>query len=365
VLAKRLAVVAVAAVVACDANGSQRGSGFDARRADSTAVSPASGGRTASSQVAGVEAIPVNRGTHGMRATVRWVLSPDRRSIVVVEDPVSVEADALPDGFLYGSEATGAIVQMDSVWDVAPSPDWTRIAYGRAFVARAGEGDTVPETEWVRLEARLPEDVAMRDSRSLRRVLQAHAFPASGMVAMLGLGLAQVIWLDKLGAGRNPTATGPTHSLNGWRVRWTRGGDTLAVGAAPRAVQDDAPPTRWTLVRPRLWAVFSDTLGGTTDSSSFAPVGWVVGPTMVLGTRPDRTAGRPIAIDRGTIEWRDGTIRITRRGVDGRQHARVVGPGFPLAATASGRFIVAIVPHVGGPPSGMQAQTIVYHVPPE
>jgi hypothetical protein len=145
-----------------------------------------------------------------MRATVRWVLSPARRSIVVVEDPVSVEADALPDGFLYGSEATGAIVQMDSVWDVAPSPDWTRIAYGRAFVARAGEGDTVPETEWVRLEARLPEDVAMRDSRSLRRVLQAHAFPASGMVAMLGLGLAQVIWLDKLGAGRNPTATGPT-----------------------------------------------------------------------------------------------------------------------------------------------------------
>jgi hypothetical protein len=300
-----------------------------------------------------------------MRATVRWALSPDRRSMLVVEDPVSVEAEALPDGFLYASEASGAIVQIDNVWDVAPSPDWTRLAFGRAYLLRAGERDTVPEAEWQRLEARLPEDVAMRDSRSLRRVLQAHAFPASGMTVMLGLGLAQVIWVDKLGSGRNPTATGPTHSLNGWRVRWTRGGDTLAVGAAPRAVQDDSPPVRWTLVRPRLWAVFSDTLGGTTDSASFARVGWVEGPTIELAAPVRLSGARPVAIDGGTIEWRDGTIRITRRGPGERQQVRVVGPGFPLAATAGGRFIAAIVPRAGGRPTEMQAETVVYQLPPE
>jgi hypothetical protein len=312
-----------------------------------------------------VEAIPVNRGTAGMRATVRWVLSPDRRAMLVVEDPVSVEAEALPDGFLYASEGSGAIVQIDSVWDVAPSPDWTRLAFGRAYVLRAGELDAVPESEWRRLEGRLPEDVGMRDSRALRRVLEAHAFPASGMAVMLGLGLTQVIWVDKLGPGRVAAPIGPTHSLHGWRVRWMRTGDTLAAGAAPRAVQDDAPPARWTLVRPRQWAVFSDTLGGTTDSSGFARVGWVEGPTMELGASLELSGARPIAIDGGTIEWRDGTIRIARRGPDGRTQTRVVGPGFPLAATASGRFIAALAPRPGAAATDMQTRTVVYHVPPE
>src|SRR3712207_1523003 len=104
------------------------------------------------------------------------------------------------------------------------------------------------------------------------------------MSVMLGLGLTQVLFLDRFGAGRAVAPTGPTHSLNGWRVRWTRAGDTLGAGAGPRAVQDDAPPAHWTLVRPRLWAVFTDTLGGTTDTTRFARVGWAEGPTMERAT---------------------------------------------------------------------------------
>jgi hypothetical protein len=311
---------------------------------------------------ASVETLLVNRGTQGMRSTIRWVLSPDRRAIIVLEDPVSVEAEALPDGFLYANEATGAVVQLDSVWDVAPSPDWTRLAFGRAFVLRGGERDTVPPEEWRRLEAQLPEDVTERDTPTLRRRLEAHTFPASGMSLMLGLGLTQVIWVDSLGPGRVAAPTGPTHSLHGWRVRWTPTGDTLGAGAAPRMVQDDAPPARWVLVRPRRWALYTDTLGGTTDSSRFTRAGWIAGPTMELASPVDLSARRDLAIDGGTVESRDGSIRLRKRGSAGKLDAQVVGPGLALAATASGEFIAALVPRVDAKEYGMRAYPVVYHI---
>jgi hypothetical protein len=306
---------------------------------------------------------PVNNGTQGMRATIRWALAPDRRSIVVVEDAVSVEAEALPDGFLYASERTGGVVQIDNVWDVAPSPDWSRLAFGRAYILRAGERDTMPPEEWRRLEGRLPEDVAGRDAATLRRRLEAHAFPASGMSLMLGLGIAQVMWVDGLAAGRAAAPSAPTHSLHGWRVRWTSSGDTLAVGASPRLVQDDASPARWVLVRPRRAANYSDTLGTTTDSSRFAKVRWVDGPTMELGSPVDVPPGRDLAIDGGRVEARDGQIVVTTRAASRQMETRVAGPGIPLAATAGGRFIVALVPRADAKESEMRARPVVYHVP--
>jgi hypothetical protein len=356
------ALSAVAAVVACG----QRAGG-EAARADSIPPAAADGRRQpqVATTAGGVEAIPVNRGTQGMRSTTRWVLSPDRRAILVVEDAVSVEGEALPDGFLYASEATDPVVQIDDVWDVAPSPDWTRLAFGRAFVLRAGERDTVPPDEWRRLEGWLPEDVGERDLHTLRRRLEAHTFPASGMSLMLGLGLTQVIWVDSLGLRRVPALPGPTHSLHGWRVRWTPTGDTLAAGAEPRMVQDDAPPSRWVLVRPRRWALYTDTLGGTTDSTHFARVGWVAGPTIELASPVDLSAQRDIAIDGGTVESRDGIIRVTTRGLGGGALTRVIGPGLALAATAGGRFIAALVPRTDAKEHGMRAYPVVYRVTPK
>jgi hypothetical protein len=309
-----------------------------------------------------VETLVVNRGTQGLRSTVRWVLSPDKRAIIVVEDAVSIEADPLPNGFLYASEATGAIVQLDSVWDVAPSPDWTRLAFSRAYVLNARELDTMPVQEWRRIEGKLPEDVAERDVATLRRRLESHAFPASGMTLMLGLGLTQVLRVDSLGSGRVTAPTGPTHSLHGWRVRWAPSGDTLAVGAAPRMVQDDAAPARWVFVRPRRWARYRDSLGVTTDSSRFAIVDWVAGPTIELATSFDLTTRRELAINGGTVESRDGTIRVTQRGPTGRPEVHVVGPGLALAATTSGRFIAALVARTGTNEQETRPYPVVYHV---
>jgi hypothetical protein len=355
----RAAIVVALAALGCNpGGGGTRGSDSAAMLASPNAADSLTG------PTAAVEVLPVNRGTQGMRATVRWLLSPDRRSFVVVEDPVSVEAEALPDGFLYASERTGNVVQLDNVWDVAPSPDWTRLAFGRAFVVRAGERDTVPTEEWYRLEAQLPEDVGERDTSTLRRKLEAHSFPVSGMSLMLGLGLTQVIWVDSLDPGHGGPPSGPTHSLHGWRVRWTPSGDTLAVGAAPRMVQDDAPPARWVLVRPRLWALYTDTLGGTTDSSRFARVGWTEGPTIERGSPVDFSGSRELTIDGGTVDARDGSVRVTTRGPDGRPRVRILGRGIPLAATATGRFIVALVPRADAKEHEMRAHPVVYHVVP-
>jgi hypothetical protein len=348
---------------ACGGGGA--GSAQRAADRDSAATPPASTSTPAASAHTGrIEVLPVNGGTQGMRATVRWVLSADRRAILAVEDPVSVEAEALPDGFLYASERTGVVVQLDGVWDVAPSPDWTRLAFGRAYILRAGERDTVPPEEWQRLEARLPEDVGERDTKTLRRRLEAHAFAASGMATMLGLGLTQVIWVDSIRASHDPANVGPTHSLHGWRVRWTPTGDTLAVGAAPRMVQDDAPPARWVLVRPRRWARYTDTLGGTMDSTRFARVDWRVGATIEMGSQVDVPNRVPLSIDVGTIDTHGGSIRLTRRDQAGRQETRVLGPGVPLAATRSGRFVLALVPRTNAKEHEMRAQPVVYHVIP-
>jgi hypothetical protein len=357
-MTRRFLVASSAFCLACGA-----GSGETARSGDSAPITTSGTSADTTARAPDIEIISVNDGTHGMRATVRWMLSPDRSALLVVEDPVSVEAEALPDAFLYASERTGTIVQLDSVWDVAPSPDWTRLAFGLAFILRAGERDTVPRAEWQRVEGQLPEDVAARDANVLRRRLERHAFPASGMSLMLGLGLTQVIWVDSLGAGRVAAPTGPTHSLHGWRVRWTAGGDTLGIGAAPRAVQDDAPPSRWVLVRPRRWALYTDTLGGTADSARFARLAWVEGPTMELGSTVDLSTSRPISIDGGMVEARNGSIRLSRRSGAGQADVRVVGPGIPLAATANGRFILALVPRVNTKEHDMRAQTVVYHLP--
>jgi hypothetical protein len=87
-----------------------------------------------------VTVTPVNRGTHGMAERVLWAFSPDRKAVLVVADPVGVENEPVPNGFFFGDEARGFQTQIDSVWDVAPSPDWKWIGFGRAYTVVGGAG---------------------------------------------------------------------------------------------------------------------------------------------------------------------------------------------------------------------------------
>src|SRR5215208_6230359 len=85
-----------------------------------------------------VTVTPVSRGPGGMRESIRWAFSPDRRAMLVVDDPVGIELDPIPDAFFFGDEARQFQIQMDSVWDVSPSPDWKSIAFGRAYTIQKG-----------------------------------------------------------------------------------------------------------------------------------------------------------------------------------------------------------------------------------
>src|SRR5688500_20186243 len=86
-----------------------------------------------------VTVTPVNKGTHGMRERISWLFSPDRKAVLVVADPISVEADALPNAFFFGDETRAFQVQVDSVWDVAVSPDWKWLGFGKAYTLLHGE----------------------------------------------------------------------------------------------------------------------------------------------------------------------------------------------------------------------------------
>src|SRR5690606_17075065 len=173
-----------------------------------------------------------NQGASGMLATVRWTLSDDRSAILVMEDAASVENEAFPNGFVLARETADGVsfVQMDSVWDAAPSPDWSAAAFGRAHRVSAGERDSLTTAQWDSLAEAAGMPVA-----DVRR----GAFPASGMAIMVGLAQPGMVRLDRQEPKVWPVAAG-------WRVAWSRDGGQIAAGMAPAPrVDDDAEASRW------------------------------------------------------------------------------------------------------------------------
>lgn len=259
--------------------------------------------------------VRVNAQTQGMFSVARWAMSQDRNAIIVMDDPAAVEADPVPNAFFAGSERPLRYVRKDSVWDAAPSPDWRRVAFGRAHILRGAREDTLQTAQWEAFADRM--GMPIDDVRS-------GAFHASGMAIAFGFARPGVVELDAGAERIFPVAAG-------WRVRWTRDGSHIVAGAAPNATQDFAEATRWVALDP------SDGMpvGEAPPAGQFAHVPWVEGPTVDISVAPD-TSRKAIPIEDGGVESRGGWIRA--RG-------RLIGPGTVLAATRSGRFIVALVPN--------------------
>ncbi|HJR68046.1 MAG TPA: SPOR domain-containing protein [Gemmatimonadaceae bacterium] len=259
--------------------------------------------------------VRVNAQTQGMFSMARWALSPDRNAIIVMDDPAAVEAEPVPNGFFVGTERPLRYVRRDSVWDAAPSPDWRRVAFGRAHFLRGNREDTLPTAQW--------EAFANRIGMSLEDV-QAGRFHASGMGVAFGFARPGIVELET-GADR----VFPIGS--GWRVRWTRDGSRLIAGRAPNSAQDFAQATEWIALDPRT----GEPSGEVPPPHQLAEVSWVEGPTIDISVQLDTTR-KAIPIEDGGVESRGGWIRA--RG-------RLIGPGMVLAATRSGRFIAALVPN--------------------
>jgi len=311
---------------------------FAAQRRDAAVVKDQVRGDSLDATVA----IPVNTGAHGMAAAVRWAIAPERRALLVVEDPAGVEAEPVPNGFVFADEGSGVVVQRDSVWDVEPSPDWRRLAVGLAFVVPGRERPEIPASEWTAL--------ARRTALSADSVKKA-AFPSSGMSTAYGLAQPAVYDLSVAKVNEQHAAV-VLPMAGGWRVGWSVGGDALLVGVNPARAADAEPSPRWIAVDLRGRAVAG-------DSEAPAPVAWTDGPTLDVSIPVDFTSRHTIAAGARSIESGDGWISVS----DGRTR-RIVGPGTALVATASGRFVAALVPvapvKTGAPPTGEPARLVVY-----
>lgn len=297
----------------------------------------------------------VNRGSQGMAERVLWTFSPDRQSVLVIADPGGVENEPVPNGFFFGDESRGFQTQMDSVWDVVPSPDWKWIGFGRAYsvVGGAGTGSD------------LLTDVSRRTSIDTA-TLRAGSFASSGTSMSRAVAQAGVIHIPE-----NPRANAASDSAapklfpiaRGWRVRWTADGSTLALGNSPSRAIDNEPSQTWSALDPVTGALH----GTLPANSKLADVKFTQGPTIDRSLPIDMTQSPPIQIRRGTQTF---TILSTRGvitiadppGVGSTGAQRVVGAGIALAASASGRYIIALAPRARPGPNEPAVEPVVYTV---
>ena len=297
----------------------------------------------------GAATFVVNRATRGMAARVRWVLAPDSSAILVVEDPAGVENEAVPDGVLYATERTGRTWRMDSVWSASPSPDWSRVAVGRAVMLGGGKEQVVAPARWGGAAAALaaiagPQRAITADS------LRAHSYPVSGMAVAEGAAATFVadVARDERDAPIRFVA------LDGWRVGWSCDGRDVLIGVRPERVQDDAPAKATRRVAAG---------GGSTSAAEPAqPVAWVEGPTLDISVPITRDA-RTLHARGRIIEGKADRITVRDSSTGGWSSARDVGPGMPLAVTRSGRFVLAIAPRTDAKRYESPDHAVVYRVP--
>jgi len=253
-------LAAVALVAGCVADSSNRET-----TADTTHSAPI------------VTVTPVNNGTHGMAERLKWAFSPDRKAVLVVADPAGVENEPVPNGFFFGDETSGFQVQMDSVWDVAPSPDWKSIGFGRAYGVVRGEGTGTD----------LVVDVGRRTSIDTA-TLRAGSFASSGMSMARAVAQPGVITIPS-----NPRSQSAADSsaprlfpiARGWRVAWTTDGSTLALGNNPARASDDEPSQTWSALDPATGQLH----GSLPTGAKLAEVKFTGGPTLDISLPIDMT----------------------------------------------------------------------------
>ena len=300
----------------------------------------------------------VNQGTYGMASKVKWTLSPDSSAIIAVVDPAGVENEAIPNGFFYGSESRNFQTRLDSVWDVAPSPDWGTIAFARAYVFNPGGEDSIPASMWLDASRRTGIDTA---------TIRTGSFASSGMSMARAIAQPGIIRVPADARALNATDDAVPRMFPvvvGWRVRWTPDGSTIALGNSPARVQDDEGSQTWAALDPKTGA-----LHGTLPAESRLVVPrWVDGPVLDISTPVDMQGARPINVKNGNrsfaIESSRGVItaRETTSGVDSTSRTFTIGSGKVLAATKGGRYILALAPRQTAVAHEVPVEAVVYVV---
>lgn len=304
-----------------------------------------------------ITSVRVNQGTYGMTSRVKWMLAPDSSAIIAMVDPVGVENEAIPNGFFFGSESRNFQARMDSVWDAAPSPDWSMIAFSRAYVLNPGESDTVPSGMWKDLARRTGLDTA---------TLRTSSFASSGMSMARGIAQAGTITApsDARALHASEDAAPKMYPVAlGWRVRWTTDGKFIALGNSPARVQDNEPSETWASLEPGSGTFHSSLPQGAT---TIEPK-WVEGPVLDISVPIDMQSAARINVNAGGRKLVIESVRgvITAREAaspDSAERSYPIGSGKALAATKGGRFILALAPRANAVANEMPAEAVVYVV---
>jgi hypothetical protein len=305
-----------------------------------------------------VSATSVNQATYGLRSRIRWVMPPDSSAIVVVVDPVGIENDAIPNSFFFGSETRNFQSRMDSVWDVAPSPDWQAVAFSRAYIVKGNETDTIPPSEWLALARRTGIDTT---------TLVVSSFPTSGMVTQRGIAQPGVIRIPADIRAPNASDEAAPRSFpiaRGWQVRWTPDGSAIALGNNPAKADDSENSESWTELDPKTGALH----GSFPAGAKLVVPRWVNGPVLESSIPIDMSGAKPIVVKAGTksylIESQRGVItaRETGPGADSTAVPFTIGSGKALTATRGGRYIVALAPRRNAVANEIPVEAVVYTV---
>lgn len=299
-----------------------------------------------------VAVMRVNTGPAGMSAKTRWLMSRDKSSFIAVVDPVGVEAEPVPNAFFFGSESKNFQIRMDSVWDVAVSPEWDKIAYSRAFIVRGTESDTAAAPgAWNEIAQRTGIDTA---------TLRTASFASSAMSYARSIAVPGIIPVG----GSEASTTGIPGKLfpiaRGWRVRWTSDGRVVGLGNNPARAQDDEFSQSWAALDPTTGSISTSIPG---DSKLEQPR-WTEGPTLDVSIPVDMTKAPQLFAKSGEINYTIESDRgvITLRASDATNPAIAVGPGIALAATAGGRYILALAPRAKVGEGESPVELVVYSV---
>ncbi len=294
----------------------------------------------------------VNTGTLGMAAKTRWLMSRDKTAFIAVVDPVGVEAEPVPNAFFFGSEAQNFQVRVDSVWDVAVSPAWDRIAYSRAFIIRGFESDTsAAPGAW---------DKAAQLSGIDTATLRTSSFASSGMSYARAVAVPGVIRVG--GSESSPSGVpGKLYPIaRGWRVRWTSDGRAIGLGNNPARAQDDEFSQSWASLDPSSGTISTSIPGDT----KLEQPKWTEGPTLDVSISIDMTKAPKLFAKIGEVNYTIESERgvITLRASDAATPAVVVGPGIALTATAGGRYVLALAPRAKSGEGESPVELVVYSV---
>lgn len=303
-----------------------------------------------------VTSVRVNHGTYGMASRVKWLMSADSSGILAMVDPAGVEAEAIPNGFFYGSESRNFQTRMDSVWDVAPSPDWGTIAFSRAYVLNPGGADSIPPEMWQEIARRTGMDTA---------AVRTGSFPSSGMSMARAVAQPGTITIpaDTRATGASDTAVPKMYPITlGWRVTWTSDGSAVALGSSPARVQDDQDSETWASLDPKSGAFHTTLPAG----AKLAPKNWVSGPVLDISVPIDMQGAPRIEAQangrRIFIESSKGVITAREAGADSTARVFTIGSGKALAATKGGRYILALAPRATVAAYEVPVEAIVYVV---